>query len=131
MFNVVITLRRDDMTSRRSVTTTILATLITRTILSLERPLALALTILAGPGGARSGVPADVPASENESGRQRGVIVNQAADALVGYLRTEKPLEDGGTMPRRMHQAAATVMGDNANRSHRWDRRQFWRLSVI
>ncbi len=33
-FSVVITLRRDDMTSRRSVTTTILATLISRTVLT-------------------------------------------------------------------------------------------------
>jgi len=57
-------------------------------------PLALAILVLAG---VRSAISADAPASAGQSGRRPGVIVNQAADALVGYLRTEKPLEDGAT----------------------------------
>lgn len=59
--------------------------------------MALVLVILAGLGGARSAVSADAPAAESKSSPRPGVIVNQAADALVGYLRTEKPLEDGAT----------------------------------
>ena len=85
---------------------------------SLAGPLALALTILAGLGGARSGVSADVPASKNESRQRRGVIVNQAADALVGYLRTEKPLEDGATKEMvlaGLEQAVDQYVGTNVS----------------